>query len=86
MSENKVCTAEEKRKAVTEHGEWFYLQRMKFYHERHRQEYDDHREYFSNMALHESYEEESIAEKLHKQCKGQVCLITKRRVEMRKQQ
>ena len=86
MSEKKICSDAEKRKKVTEHGEWFYLQRMKFYHERYKHEYDDHREYFSNMALHESYEEEHLVENLHKQCTRHECLIEKRRTELRKQQ
>ena len=82
MDEKKICTAENKRKKATEFGEWIYFQKMKAFHERFRNEYDDHREYFSNMALHESYEEEHVAEKLHTQCNGHDCLIDKRRLEM----
>jgi hypothetical protein len=85
MDEKKVCTAEEKRKKTVDHGEWFFLQRMKSYHARFRQEYDDHRDYFSNLALHESYEEEHVVEKLCKKCTRQECLIEKRRAELRKQ-
>jgi hypothetical protein len=83
MDEKKICAIEDKRKKAAEYGEWIYLQKMKIFHERYRQEYDDHRDYFSNLALHTSYEEEHIAGKLHKLCTGQECLIDKRRAEMR---
>ena len=83
MDEKKMCTAEERRKKVSDYGEWYYIQRMKFYHSRFKKEYEENREYFSNMALHDSYKEEHIAGRLHKQCNGQECLIDKRRIEMR---
>jgi len=83
MDERKICTAQEKHKKAAEYGEWFYIQKMKYFHAKVGKEYDDHREYFSNEALHESYEEEVIAEKLHKRCTGRECLIDKRRAEMR---
>jgi len=79
MDEKKICTPEERRKKTTEYGEWVYLQKMKFFHERFKKEYEDHRDYFSNTAVHDSYQEEIIAEKLHKRCDGQECLIDKRR-------
>ena len=83
MGEKKICTAAEKHKKSSEYGEWFYIQKMKVYHARLGREYEEHREYFSNMALHDSYEEEHVAERLHKQCTGEACLIDKRRIEMR---
>ncbi|MDR0310508.1 MAG: hypothetical protein LBJ21_02865 [Acidobacteriota bacterium] len=83
MDVKEVCTVQQKRKKSAEYGEWIYLQKMNFFHGRFRQEYEDHRDYFSNMALHTSYEEENIADKLHKLCKGQECLIDKRRAEIR---
>jgi len=85
MDEKTTCTLEHRRKKIAEHGEWFFLQRMKFYHAQFKQEYDDHRDYFSNLAVHESYEEEHIVEKLCKRCDGTECLIEKRRNELRKQ-
>jgi len=79
MEEKKICTADEKRKKMTEYGEWVYLQKMKDFHERFRKDFEEHREYLSNTALHDSYQEERIAEVLHKKCTGQECLIDKRR-------
>jgi len=79
MSEKKICTAEDKRKKTTEYGEWVYLQKMKYFHAQFKQEYDEHRDYFTNTALHDSYQEEHIAEALHKRCTGQECLVDKRR-------
>ena len=83
MDEKKYCTAEIHRKKTAEYGEWVYIQKMKLFHERFKQEYEDHRDYFSNMALHDSYEEEHIADKLHVQCNKLDCLIDKRRAEIR---
>ena len=85
MDGNQICTDEEKRKKTTEYGGWVYLQKMQAFHAKYKQEYEDHRDYFSNLALHESYQEEIIAEKLHKQCKNRgECLIDKRRAEMQR--
>lgn len=84
MDGQKICSDADKHKKAVDHGEWFYIQKMKSFHAKFRQEYDDHRDYFSNMALHDSYEEEHVAEKLHSQCKGQECLIDKRRNELQK--
>ena len=82
MVEKKICTNEYKHKKAGEYGEWFYIKRMKFFHERFKQEYRDHNEYFSNMAIHDSYEEEHIAEKLCSQCTGRECLIEKRKANV----
>ena len=84
MDEKKICTAENKHKKAVEHGEWFYIQKMKYFHEKFRHEYEEHRDYFSNLALHDSYEEEHIAEKLHRRCNEQECLIDKRRSAIRR--
>ena len=81
MDAKKKCTLEMKRKKTSEYGEWVYLQTMRFFHERFKQEYDEQRNYFSNIALHDSYEEEHIAGNLHKQCDKTECLIDKRRKE-----
>lgn len=85
MDEKEACTVEYKRKKSSEYGEWVYIQRMNYYHTRFGKKYEDQPDYFSNLALRTSYEEEHIAEKLHQRCQGQVqaCLIDKRRVEMR---
>ncbi|MCL2877173.1 MAG: hypothetical protein FWF13_00145 [Acidobacteria bacterium] len=79
MDEIKKCTAEEKRKKTTEYGEWIYLQKMKYFHERFKNEFEEQRDYFSNTALHDSYQEEHVAGVLHKKCTGQECLVDKRR-------
>ena len=79
MDMKKKCTADDKHKKAVSYGEWVYLQKMKLFYEKHKQEYEEHRDYFSNLALHHSYEEEHIAESLHKRCTGQECLIDKRR-------
>jgi len=83
MDEKTLCTPEIHRKKTSEYGEWVYIQKMKFFHERFGQEFEDHRDYFSNMALHDSYEEEHIADKLHTRCNKLDCLIDKRRAEIR---
>jgi len=83
MDEKKICTVSDQRKKAAEYGEWVYIQKMKYFHERFEEEYQDHRDYFSNMALHDSYEEEHIAGKLHAICNKQECLIDKRRAEIR---
>ena len=82
MSEKQICTAEEKHKKASDYGEWVYIQKMKFFHAKFGHEYQDNRDYFSNLALHDSYKEEIIAEQLHKRCAGQQeCLINKRKIE-----
>ena len=81
MDEKKKCTIEEIRKKTTEYGEWVYRQKMKYFYERFKNEFEEHREYLSNTALHDSYGEEHIAGVLHKKCTGQECLIDKRRRE-----
>ena len=79
MDEKKVCTIEEKRKKTTEYGEWVYLQKMKHFYEKYKKDFEEHRDYFSNTALHDSYQEEHIAGVLHKKCTGEECLVDKRR-------
>jgi len=83
METKEECTAEYKRKKSAEYGEWIYLQRMNYYHGRFKREYEEQRGDLSNLALRTSYEEEHIADKLHKLCKRDECLIDKRRAEMR---
>ena len=84
MEEKERCTIEQKRKKTSDYGEWVYLQKMKLFHAQYRDEYQENREYFSNKALHDSYEEEHIADILHKKCTGDECLVDKRRAELRK--